>query len=177
MWVVVVVLFGSAPAIAAPLFTTPGDVTGRNPQSVAVGDFNGDGRQDLVTANTGASTVSVLLGNGSGSVGDGTFTATASPATGALPYAVAVGDFNGDGRRDLVTANNNASTVSVLLGNGSGSTGDGTFTAAASPATGANPRVGGGGRFQRGRPAGSRDGELRREHGVGAVGQRVGRHG
>ena len=139
--VAVAVLFGAAPAIAAPIFTTPGDVTGRVPLSVVVGDFNGDGRQDLVTANAGADSVSVRLGNGSGSVGDGTFTAAAaSPATGSFPFSVAVGDFNGDGRRDLVTANMNAGTVSVLLGNGVGSTGDGTFTAAASPATGASPR-------------------------------------
>ena len=75
---------------------------------MAVGDFNGDGRQDLATANGGANTVSVLLGNGTGSAGDGTFTPAASPATGGNPYSVAVGDFNADGRQDLVTANNSA---------------------------------------------------------------------
>ena len=138
--VAVVVLFGAAPAMAAPIFTTPADVVGSSPQSVAVGEFNGDGRQDLVIANTGSGTVSVLLGNGTGGIGDGTFTAAASPATGSLPAGVAVGDFNGDGRQDLATANFSAATVSVLLGNGAGSIGDGTFTAAASPATGSGPQ-------------------------------------
>ena len=138
--VAVVVLFGAAPAMAAPIFTTPADVVGSSPQSVAVGEFNGDGRQDLVIANTASGTVSVLLGNGTGGIGDGTFTAAASPATGSGPQSVAVGDFNGDGRQDLATANAGASTVSVLLGNGTGSIGDGTFTAAASPATGSSPQ-------------------------------------
>src|SRR5262249_39405570 len=47
--------------------------TGANPRAVALGDFNGDGRLDLVTANAGTNTASVLLGNG-----NGTFQAAAS---------------------------------------------------------------------------------------------------
>ena len=66
---------------------------------------------------TNDNTVSVLLGNG-----DGTFTATSDYATGSNPYAVAVGDFNGDGKQDLAVADYGANTVSVLLGDG-----DGTF--------------------------------------------------
>ena len=57
------------------------------------GDFNGDGRKDLVTSNRGSNDVSVLLGNG-----DGTFQAARSfPAGGGASY-VGVGDFNGDGK-------------------------------------------------------------------------------
>src|SRR5262245_1748231 len=40
--------------------------TGTGPVSVAIGDLNGDGKPDLVTTNTNAHTVSVLLGNGTG---------------------------------------------------------------------------------------------------------------
>ena len=124
--------------------------TGSGPQSVAVGDFNGDGRQDRRHCDAGVSTASApALGNGTGSIGDGTFTAAASPATGSSPQSVVVGDFNGDGRQDLATANTAASTVSVLLGNGTGSIGDGTFTAALLSGNGSSPAVGGGGRFQR----------------------------
>src|SRR5438552_918900 len=74
-------------SFAAPL-SVP---TGANPTSVAVGDFNGDGKADLAAANLGDATVSVLLGNG-----DGSFRTGASLVVGAGPLAVAVGDFKGD---------------------------------------------------------------------------------
>jgi len=107
----------------APVFLAPGNVL--SVWSVAVGDFNGDGRQDLVPANTGADTVSVLLGNG-----DGTFQPGAGFAAGSGPTSVVPGDFNNDGRLDVAVANERdgtaegSSTASVLLGNG-----DGTFQA------------------------------------------------
>src|SRR5205807_1177255 len=65
---------------------------GTQPFSVAVGDFNGDGKQDLAVANIADNTVSVLLGNG-----DGTFVAAqGSPLyAGGGPAFVAVRDFNG----------------------------------------------------------------------------------
>ena len=88
---------------------------GTSPQSVAVGDFNGDGKPDLVVAN--ATNVGVLLGNG-----DGTFQAAVYYGAGSGPRAVAVGDFNGDGKLDLVVGNVTSGNVSVLLGKG-----DGTF--------------------------------------------------
>ena len=59
----------------------------------------------------------MLLGNG-----DGTFQPAVSYTAGFEPFSVAVGDFNGDGKLDLVVANFDGNTVSVLLGNG-----DGTF--------------------------------------------------
>jgi flagellin len=62
-------------------------------------------------------TASVLLGNG-----NGTFGAKQSFATGAGPQEVAVKDFNGDGKSDLVTADYGSSTASVLLGNGTTTT-------------------------------------------------------
>jgi hypothetical protein len=88
------------------------------PVYVAVGDFNGDGRQDLVVGSAGSNTVSILLGDGTGSFGAATNVATGS--------GVAVGDFNGDGRQDLVATNGSSNTVSVLLGDGTGSFGAAT---------------------------------------------------
>jgi VCBS repeat-containing protein len=90
-----------------------------DPQSLAVGDFDNDNRQDIVAVNSHSGTVSVLLGNG-----DGTFQPHTTFATGAIPHDVVTADFNGDDRLDLAVANNGSGTVSVLLGNG-----DGTFQA------------------------------------------------
>ena len=102
---------------------------GTLPRSVAVGDFNGDGKPDLTVANQDADTVSVLLGNG-----DGSFQAPRTFAVGSVPFSVAVGDFNGDGKPDLTVANENVATVSVLLGNG-----DGSFQAQRTFAVGSTP--------------------------------------
>ena len=69
------------------------------PVSVAVGDFNGDGKQDLAIANFGSNNVSILLGNGAGSFG-----AATNFSVGGDPALLAVGDFNGDGKQDLAVA-------------------------------------------------------------------------
>ena len=84
-------------------------------RSIAVGDFNGDGSQDLVVTNAPAASISVLLGNG-----DGTFRAPLISNAGGIPVALAVGDFNNDRIKDLATANNSVPGISVLLGNGNG---------------------------------------------------------
>ncbi|MEH2333752.1 FG-GAP-like repeat-containing protein, partial [Nostoc sp.] len=82
--------------------------------SVTVGDFNGDGKLDLATANRSSNNVSVLLGNGTGGF------ATATNFTVNGPQSVTMGDFNGDGKLDLATANHYYNNVSVLLGDGTG---------------------------------------------------------
>src|SRR6266536_995671 len=102
---------------------------GDGPSSVAAGDFNGDGRQDLAVANTFSNNVSILLGNG-----NGTFGAATNFAAGNGPLSVAVGDFNGDGRQDLAVVNRLSTNVSILLGNGNG-----TFGAATNFAVGNGP--------------------------------------
>src|SRR6266498_2849551 len=98
---------------------------GTNPVPVVVGDFNGDGKPDLATANWGSLNVSIVLGTGTGSFGAATNFGVGSTRA----QAIAVGDFNGDGKLDLVTANS-SNQVSILLGTGTGSFGAATnFTA------------------------------------------------
>ncbi len=115
----------TAPTTSAAFNTASTPSVGQEPYSVAVGDFNGDGKLDLAVVNNLSSTVSILLGNG-----DGTFNpATGSPINvGSVPESVAVGDFNGDGKLDLAVVNWVDEDVSILLGNG-----DGTFTPASTP--------------------------------------------
>jgi hypothetical protein len=106
--------------------------TGLGPESVAIGDLNGDGKPELVTSNVTANSVSVFVNRG-----DGSFQASLDYATGSGPFSVAIGDLNGDGRPDLATANANnggAATVSVLLNRG-----DGSFGAKVDYATGRFP--------------------------------------
>jgi hypothetical protein len=98
-------------SFVAPVATS----LGAFPGAVALGHFEGANLPlDAATANQNG-TVSVLLGNG-----DGTLQSPVNYALGTTPEAVAVGDLLGNGLADVVTANLNG-TVSVLLSNGGGS--------------------------------------------------------
>ena len=103
---------------------------GLNASSVAVGDVNNDGIQDLVVANdNGNNLVSVFLG-----VGNGTFQTQDQDPTGNTPISVALADLKGDGNLDIVTADYQGNTVSILFGNGTG-----TFSAPTEYPVGLSP--------------------------------------
>jgi hypothetical protein len=122
------VLLGNGDGTFGPAVLFP---AGTSPGAVAVADLNGDGKDDLVTADAGSdfggSTVQVLLGNG-----DGSFQPPAAYFAGPFDRALAVGDFKGDGRPDIATLN--SGTFAVLLNNG-----DGTFRSAATYTAGLDP--------------------------------------
>ena len=110
------------PAGAGPV------ATGTDPQDLVVADFNGDGHDDVASANRTADSVTIMLGNGTGGfVAGGT-------SVGDNPFGIATGDFNGDGYADLITANLDSNDTTVLLGNNNGS-----FTAAPTPPTSFDP--------------------------------------
>lgn len=124
------VFFSFAPASSVFNLTRTDLSVDFQPDSVATGDFNHDGKLDLVVGNGGGGFVSVLLGKG-----DGTFEPVVHYQTGLGPLShLAVGDFNGDGDLDFVTANYGSNNVTLLLGNG-----DGTFQKPSSFDVGKNP--------------------------------------
>ena len=126
-----IILLGNGDGTFKPAITSSSFAySGYYPRGWAVGDFNGDGKLDVVctlpstTTNTGR--YMVLLGNG-----DGTFkTGFVGPAVLGYSRFVTTGDFNHDGKLDLAiadgqgTSGNTANVeLTILLGNG-----DGTFT-------------------------------------------------
>jgi hypothetical protein len=82
---------------------------------VAVADINGDGRPDVVVTNESAGTISVLLGNG-----DGTLQPLQSYTIGFNPSFIATGDFSGNGRVDVAVAGKSGQ-LAILLNDRNGS--------------------------------------------------------
>ncbi|MGI4760252.1 MAG: FG-GAP-like repeat-containing protein [Janthinobacterium lividum] len=90
--------------------------TGEGPYKVALGDMNGDGLLDMVTANYTAYTISVRLGQAGG-----TFAATKTDyPVGGFGSCVALGDINGDGRLDVVVGLRYGYAIAVLLAKADG---------------------------------------------------------
>jgi hypothetical protein len=108
------VLLGNGDGTFTPASATPLEFPSRPPVMV-LGDFNGDGKLDIVLGEANAG-LTVLLGNGDGTVG-----APKVQLAGEDPLSLATGDINGDGKLDLAMITGNGG-VTVLLGNG-----DGTF--------------------------------------------------
>ena len=78
-------------------------------------DFNGDGNPDVVFAQAGASSISVLLGDGNGGFGAPTLLTTPG-----IPESVATADFNGDNRVDIVVTAAGLPQLWLFFGNAAG---------------------------------------------------------
>ena len=92
---------------------------GPQPNDIGFGDFNGDGNVDLAVPNHQSPYITIMLGNG-----DGTFRpAPNSPFktdTYPHPHGVALGDFNGDGKLDVMTDSWGHDKIELFLGDGLG---------------------------------------------------------
>ncbi len=89
--------------------------------SVAIGDFNADGYPDLATTSAPDNSIYVLINKGTSTPSFQAPVPYNMPNTG--PYYLTIGDFNRDGKLDIISANNGNNTVGVLLGTGTGTFG------------------------------------------------------
>ncbi len=93
----------AALCVFAPASVSP--IVGSGPAAISTADMNADGFLDLVVANSSGNSVSVLLGDGTGAFNAVVPQGQPDFSTGAAPQAVVLGDFNQDGRLDIVTSN------------------------------------------------------------------------
>jgi|GEM_PF-779010 len=111
------VLTNNAAALGVPSKAYDVSVGGgvnSHPVDVALGDMNGDGLTDFVTANSTSGSVSITLRTATGAL------ASSNYATGGGAVSVALGDFNRDGRLDVAVANSLLNSVMVLTNSGAG---------------------------------------------------------
>ncbi|WP_445247359.1 FG-GAP-like repeat-containing protein, partial [Microcoleus sp. OTE_8_concoct_300] len=135
-----ILLNTTATNATTPTFATKVDFpTGNNPNSVSIGDFNGDMKPDLAVANYASDTVSILLNTTATGATTPTFATQVTFGTGTKPIFVSIGDFNGDGKPDLATANYRGNNVSILLNTTATGATTPTFAPQVSFGTGALP--------------------------------------
>lgn len=128
---------GNIALVSASVYTT-----GLGPRGICSGDFDGDGKPDIAVTNSADSSMSVLLNTASpGTINPGSFAAGVTFATGRSPWGITSADIDGDGRSDLLVANNGSSTFSVFRNTAtSGSISSSSFAARVDFTTGSAPK-------------------------------------
>jgi len=129
----------SAPSAAPGFGTQQVFAAGSAPGSVTTADINGDGKPDLVAANLSDNNVSVMLNISAPGAATPSFATQKVFAAGGLPQFVAAADINGDGKPDLIVANTNDDTISVLIDTTAPGANTSTFAVQQTFATGVAP--------------------------------------
>ena len=105
-------------------------LAGNQPNFIAIGDLDGDGKSDLAITNF--QDLSILYNDGAG-----TLLSPVSFSTGSQPTWVAISDLNGDGKADLAVANEQGGGLAILLNLGNGSFVSASYPAGSAPGSGA----------------------------------------
>ncbi len=111
---------------------TLGLVSGSTPRGLAVADVSGDGKLDIITADSASNTVSVLVAKGNYTYAD---PVRFGLGTGTGPRWLLAQDVNGDGAPDLITVNSGSNDLTLLINTGA------NFAAPVSLKCGTTPRM------------------------------------
>jgi len=111
-------IFKNTSIIGTISFATKIDYpTGSDPFSIAIADFDGDGKPDIAIANYLSNSISLF--KNTSSVGNISFAAKVDYSTGLGPRNIAIGDFDGDGKTDIIVTNQFSNSISILKNNSS----------------------------------------------------------
>jgi len=129
------------PIVTASFAAIVNLTAGTNPVAGALADIDGDGKQEICIANSGSNTIAVFRNTSvSGTITSGTLSPRVDFAVGTTPRGIAVADFNGDGKPDLVSCNNGTDNISLLKNTAvSGTIDAASFSTALSFAAGSGP--------------------------------------
>lgn len=132
----------TSPGAAVPSFgPTTNFSSGEEPNSITASDLNGDGRSDILVANTDSDDVSILFSTTAPGAATASFAPAVNFAAGPLPYFAEAGDINSDGRPDIVVADHDADSVYVMVNTGATGATVPSFAAPVTFAAGIRPNT------------------------------------
>ncbi len=104
--------------------------TGVQPYRIALSDFDGDGKPEIVATNSMSNSISVFRNTTTiGVINSASFAAKIDFATGAGPFGIAIADLDGDTKSDIIVANNVGGSISLLQNVSTGTISAGSFAA------------------------------------------------